>query len=233
MKKIFVTGAVLLLCIAALSACSQDKAESSTPAASTASTGVVSQVPEESTTEMEASTPEVSAPSAEERAAHEEEETETSTVSFPKKEPAEQEPSTHTSWQPSEKPSVSEQPSTQAPQTPSSTPEPAPTPEPEPDPTPSPQPSDPFDYPFNPEQIVAEMRSYGESLGLTYGMGASHGQTVTASQSFQGANLKKGLQNAISFLLSDEFQEYGGQTPTHFKIGYSGSNGHYIFAIYY
>lgn len=233
MKKFFLTGAVLLLCIAALSACSQDEAESSTPTASTASTGVVSQMPEESTAETETSTPEVPAPSAEESTVHKEQKTETPTVSSTQKEPAVQEPSTHTSRQPSEKPSVSEQTSTQVPQTPSSTPDPTPTPEPEPDPTPSPQPSGPFDYPFNPEQIVAEMRSYGESLGLTYGTGASHGQTVTASQSFQGANLKKGLQNAISFLLSDEFQEYGGQTPTHFKIGYSGSSGRYVFTIYY
>ncbi len=124
--------------------------------------------------------------------------------------------------------------------TPSQIPAPAPEPDPtpsepavDPEPTPDPQPAGPFDYPFNPEQIVAEMRSYGESLGLTYGKGSSNGQSVTASQNYQGSNLRRGLQSAIAFLVSEEFKAYGGETPTHFRIGYSGSGGRYTFVIYY
>lgn len=120
-------------------------------------------------------------------------------------------------------------PGTTAPPASTSTPKPDPTPEP----TPEPQPAGPYDYPFDPDKIVAEMKAYGEDLGLTYGTGSSSGQTVTASKSYQRSSLKSGLQNAISFLLSENFKAYGGETPTHFKIGYSGSSGSYTFTIYY
>jgi len=166
------------------------------------------------------------------------------------------EPSTDTSSAPSATPKPSQSPSQQGggnqtgggsnsssnsgntnSQPPSTTTPPAsaatPKPESTPAPTPKPTPSGPFDYPFDPDQIVAEMKSYGEGLGLTYGTGSSSGQSVTASKSYQGSTLKSGLQSAISFLLSDNFKAYGGETPTHFKIKYSGSSGSYTFTIYY
>lgn len=124
-------------------------------------------------------------------------------------------------------------PSTPKPPPSTPTPTPQPDPAPTPEPTPEPKPAGPFDYPFNPDQIVSEMKGYGQRLGLTYGTGSSSGQSVTASQSYQGSSLRSGLQSAISFLLSEDFKAYGGETPTHFRIGYSGSSGSYTFTIYY
>lgn len=163
-----------------------------------------------------------------------------------------------TKQQPSAAPSVSSNPKPeQSPQT-QNTPEPPAaeppaarepdpvpaTPEPEP---PAPQPVEPekpksiYDYAFDASAIRSELIAIGQSMGLTHiteddGIACtpdtcSWASPVTASESFQGDNLKRALQNYVASMPS-VISSYGGTQITCFTI-YVQDNGGGSYTFYF
>lgn len=122
-------------------------------------------------------------------------------------------------------------------------PDPAPT-TPEP---PAPQPAEPekpksiYDYAFDAGAIRSELIAIGQSMGLTHiteddGIACtpdtcSWASPVTASESFQGDNLKRALQNYVASMPS-VISSYGGTQITCFTI-YVQDNGGGSYTFYF
>lgn len=158
--------------------------------------------------------------------------------------------------QPSAAPSVSSNPKPEQPPQTQNTPEP-PAAEPsaakEPDPAPAtpeppaPQPAEPekpksiYDYAFDASAIRSELIAIGQSMGLTHiteddGIACtpdtcSWASPVTASESFQGDNLKRALQNYVASMPS-VISSYGGTQITCFTI-YVQDNGGGSYTFYF
>lgn len=161
-----------------------------------------------------------------------------------------------TKQQPSAAPSVSSNPKLEQPPQTQNTPEP-PAAEPsaakEPDPAPAtpeppaPQPAEPekpksiYDYAFDASAIRSELIAIGQSMGLTHiteddGIACtpdtcSWASPVTASESFQGDNLKRALQNYVASMPS-VISSYGGTQITCFTI-YVQDNGGGSYTFYF
>lgn len=161
-----------------------------------------------------------------------------------------------TKQQPSAAPSVSSTPKPEQPPQKQNTPEP-PAAEPsaamEPDPAPAtpeplaPQPAEPekpksiYDYAFDASAIRSELIAIGQSMGLTHiteddGITCtpdtcSWASPVTASESFQGDNLKRALQNYVASMPS-VISSYGGTQITCFTI-YVQDNGGGSYTFYF
>lgn len=161
-----------------------------------------------------------------------------------------------TKQQPSAAPSVSSNPKPEQPPQTQNTPEP-PAAEPsaakEPDPAPAtpeppaPQPAEPekpksiYDYAFDASAIRSELIAIGQSMGLTHiteddGIvctpdTCSWASPVTASESFQGDNLKRALQNYVASMPS-VISSYGGTQIICFTI-YVQDNGGGSYTFYF
>lgn len=161
-----------------------------------------------------------------------------------------------TKQQPSAAPSVSSTPKPEQPPQKQNTPEP-PAAEPsaakEPDPAPAtpeppaPQQAEPekpksiYDYAFDASAIRSELIAIGQSMGLTHiteddGITCtpdtcSWASPVTASESFQGDNLKRALQNYVASMPS-VISSYGGTQITCFTI-YVQDNGGGSYTFYF
>lgn len=158
--------------------------------------------------------------------------------------------------QPTAAPSASSNPKPEQPPQTQSTPKP-PVAEPpaakEPDPAPAtpeppaPQPAEPekpksiYDYAFDASVIRSELIAIGQSMGLTHiteddGIACtpdtcSWASPVTASESFQGDNLKRALQNYVASMPS-VISSYGGTQITCFTI-YVQDNGDGSYTFYF
>jgi len=113
--------------------------------------------------------------------------------------------------------------------------------DPEPEPAPAETPKSIYDYEFNVEAIRAELISLGESMGLTHITSddgitctpdtCSWASPITASQSFQGENLKQSLQSYVSSMPSI-VTSYGGSAISYFTI-YVQDNGGGSYTFYF
>lgn len=115
----------------------------------------------------------------------------------------------------------------------------------EPDPAPTtPEPEKPksiYDYAFDAGAIRSELIAIGQSMGLTHiteddGIACtpdtcSWASPVTASESFQGDNLKRALQNYVASMPS-VISSYGGTQITCFTI-YVQDNGGGSYTFYF
>lgn len=139
---------------------------------------------------------------------------------------------------------------TEAPKEPAAEP-PAVSPQPSPEPVvpekPVEQPPEPekpksiYDYAFDADAIRSELIAIGQSMGLTHiteddGIPCtpdtcSWASPVTASESFQGDNLKRALQNYVTSMPST-IASYGGTQITSFTI-YVQDNGGGSYTFYF
>lgn len=139
---------------------------------------------------------------------------------------------------------------TEAPKEPAAEP-PAVSPQPSPEPVvpekPVEQPPEPekpksiYDYTFDADAIRSELIAIGQSMGLTHiteddGIPCtpdtcSWASPVTASESFQGDNLKRALQNYVTSMPST-IASYGGTQITSFTI-YVQDNGGGSYTFYF
>lgn len=98
-----------------------------------------------------------------------------------------------------------------------------------------------YDYAFDVEAIRSELIALGQSMGLTHitdddGIPCtpdtcSWASPVTASESFQGSNLKRALQNYVTSMPST-IASYGGTQITCFTI-YVRDNGRGSYTFYF
>lgn len=98
-----------------------------------------------------------------------------------------------------------------------------------------------YDYAFDAEAIRSELIALGQSMGLTHiteddGIPCtpdtcSWASPVTASESFQGSNLKRALQNYVTSMPSI-IASYGGSQITYFTI-YVQDNGGGSYTFYF
>ena len=98
-----------------------------------------------------------------------------------------------------------------------------------------------YDFPFNIEEIRKELIAVGESMGLVHIVvddgvpitkdNASWANPVTASESFQGAKLRRALKDYVQSM-PKLIKSYGGEEIKYFTI-YTESLGNGSYRIYF